>query len=167
MGITAHVYADTFSHYGFSGVSSRGNKVDNGSFKFHEEVEGFDTKSALEPTTLDYLVERRSRFFMKNGEHGELIENINSLIGEAGSGALGHGSVTTYPDMPYLILSFEYEDRDDSVHGKTSIRNIQKRFSKVVVPYIKCSGNSQKVGVISTTKMREYSLNSKTQSFRF
>lgn len=29
LGITAHVYADTFSHYGFSGVSSRGNKVDN------------------------------------------------------------------------------------------------------------------------------------------
>ena len=42
LGITAHVYADTFSHYGFSGVSSRGNKVDNSSFRFHEEVEEGD-----------------------------------------------------------------------------------------------------------------------------
>lgn len=33
MGIMAHVYADTFSHYGFSGVSSKGNKVDGSSFE--------------------------------------------------------------------------------------------------------------------------------------
>src|SRR5689334_17155548 len=34
IGIAAHVYADTFSHYGFSGISSRGNRVVNGSFEF-------------------------------------------------------------------------------------------------------------------------------------
>ena len=28
IGLAAHVYADTFSHSGFSGVSSRRNKVD-------------------------------------------------------------------------------------------------------------------------------------------
>src|SRR5262245_50754916 len=33
MGITAHVYADTFAHYGFSGVSSRVNRVRGDSFQ--------------------------------------------------------------------------------------------------------------------------------------
>ena len=33
----AHVYADTFSHYGFSGVSSRNNKVDGSSFELDVE----------------------------------------------------------------------------------------------------------------------------------
>ena len=36
----------SFSHYGFSGVSSRGNKVDNSSFRFHEEVEEADDTTA-------------------------------------------------------------------------------------------------------------------------
>ena len=30
IGITAHVYADTFSHYGFSGASCPVNRVDTG-----------------------------------------------------------------------------------------------------------------------------------------
>lgn len=128
MGIAAHVYADTFSHYGFSGVSSRGNKVDNGSFKFHEDVEGFGADSTLEPTTRDYLVERGLKFFENKGEHGGLLDNIKSHIAETASGALGHGSVTTYPDKPYLIWSFDYEERNDSVCGKTSIRNNPETF---------------------------------------
>src|SRR5689334_16413260 len=33
MGIAAHVYADTFSHYGFSGISSDLNQVDADSIK--------------------------------------------------------------------------------------------------------------------------------------
>ena len=35
MGIMTHVYADTFSHYEFSGVSSRRNKVDGTSFELN------------------------------------------------------------------------------------------------------------------------------------
>ena len=37
VGIAAHVYADTFSHYGFSGVSSRWNEVDGLSIKLHND----------------------------------------------------------------------------------------------------------------------------------
>ncbi len=51
-----------------------------------------------------------------------------SHFAEVASGALGHGSVTTYPDMPYLIWSFDYEDRDDYVEGKTSVRNNPETF---------------------------------------
>ena len=64
LGITAHVYADTFSHYGFSGVSSRGNRVDNSSFRFHEEVEEVDdTTASLSPEMRRYVIEKADRFF--------------------------------------------------------------------------------------------------------
>ena len=121
LGITAHVYADTFSHYGFSGVSSRGNKVDNASFLFHEDVDGLD-ETALSSDMRDYVTEKVNRFFDNHGEHGGLLTNIKSWIAEAASGALGHGSVATLPDRPYLVWSFKYE-RSDAIAGCRSTRN--------------------------------------------
>ena len=125
MGITAHVYSDTFSHYGFSGVSSRGNKVVNNSFRFHEEVEGLDvTIENLNPDMREYITGKASKFIAKpNDYHGGLLSNIVSWLGEEASGALGHGSVATYPDRPYLVWSFDYERDDYVANGITSIRN--------------------------------------------
>lgn len=117
MGIAAHVYADTFSHYGFSGVSSRGNKVDNDSFRFGPD---------LDPKIHDYITGKAAKFFRKK-KGGELFTNIKSWIGEAFSGALGHGSVATYPDRPYLTWSFDYE-REDAVHGRSCSRNNPETF---------------------------------------
>ncbi len=123
LGIATHVYADTFSHYGFSGVSSRGNKVDNDSFRFHEDVEGADDSvAALPPRTKDYVTEKATAFFQKRGAHGGLLTNIQSWLAEEASGALGHGSVATLPDRPYLVWSFDYE-RPDAVAGIRSARN--------------------------------------------
>ena len=123
LGITAHVYADTFSHYGFSGVSSRGNKVDNSSFRFHEEVEeADDTTAPLSPRMRSYVTEKADRFFRGRGDHGGLLTNVKSWFAEELSGALGHGSVATLPDRPYLVWSFDYE-RPDAVAGGRSIRN--------------------------------------------
>ena len=123
LGITAHVYADTFSHYGFSGVSSRGNKVDNSSFRFHEDVEEADDATAsLSPQMRNYVTEKADRFFRDRGDHGGLLINVKSWFAEELSGALGHGSVATLPDRPYLVWSFEYE-RPDAVAGGRSIRN--------------------------------------------
>ena len=123
LGITAHVYADTFSHYGFSGVSSRGNKVDNSSFRFHEEVEEADDETApLSPQMRNYVTEKADRFFRVRGDHGGLLTNVKSWFAEELSGALGHGSVATLPDRPYLVWSFDYE-RLDAVAGGRSIRN--------------------------------------------
>ena len=117
------MYADTFSHYGFSGVSSRGNRVDNSSFRFHEEVEDVDdTIAPLSPEMRGYVMEKADRFFRGRGDHGGLLTNIKSWLAENLSGALGHGSVATLPDRPYLVWSFEYE-RDDAVAGRRSTRN--------------------------------------------
>lgn len=125
VGIAAHVYADTFSHYGFSGVSSRGNKIDNDSFKFHEEVEGVEgTVAHLSPEMRTYISDKAAAFFAKpNDYHGGFLDNIVSWFGEAASGALGHGAVATFPDRPYLVWSFEYERADFAAGGTTSVRN--------------------------------------------
>ncbi len=107
MGITAHVYADTFSHYGFSGISSRRNKI--------KEIK-FDKIITQDSTT--YL-KTREKEFKENYPHedGELggLANIKSWFAETFSGALGHGAAVTFPDRPYLKWSFTYEHPED--HG--------------------------------------------------
>lgn len=117
MGVAAHVYADTFSHYGFSGVSSRGNKVINDSFEFDE---------GLDPEIRDYITGKAAAFF-KAKRGGGVLANIKSWLAEKVSDGLGHGAVATYPDRPYLAWRFEYE-RKDQVEGKHSKRNNQKTF---------------------------------------
>ena len=100
IGVAAHVYADTFSHHGFSGVGSRRNRIDNDSIKFSE---------GLDPDIARYLRGKEKAFFRSHGKGGGFIANIKSWLAETISGALGHGAVCTYPDRPYLKWSFEYE----------------------------------------------------------
>ena len=103
VGITAHVYADTFAHYGFSGVSSRSNRVDGDSFRF----------SNVNPDTFDYLQGKQKSFLTKSKDW--LVDNFRSWIAEGvanATGALGHGAVMTYPDLPYLEWEFCYEGSD-------------------------------------------------------
>lgn len=120
LGITAHVYADTFAHYGFSGISSRRNRVDGATIKV-------ENPSAI----IDQILgETLSRFFQKYGLQGGLLENIRSVIsfgGEIASGALGHGAVSIYPDQPYLKWSYEYEYATMAT-PKDCIRNNPKTF---------------------------------------
>jgi hypothetical protein len=100
IGITAHVYADTFAHYGFSGISSRRNKIINDSFKF----------IGLNKKTEKYILNKAKEF--KEDYPGEdgFLTNVKSWFAEKLSGALGHGAAVTFPDRPYLKWSFEYEE---------------------------------------------------------
>lgn len=102
IGVMAHVYADTFAHYGFSGVSSRHNKVINNSFEFD---------SKLTPEMKKYITDKKDSFFSR---FTSLIRNIKSTAAENLSGALGHGAVVTFPDRPYLKWRFDYERKDKS-----------------------------------------------------
>jgi hypothetical protein len=106
LGVAAHVYADTFSHYGFSGVSSRRNKVVNDSFEFHE----------LLPDIEEYILEKARSFQQRFGREGGLLANIKSWFVEALSGALGHGAAVTYPDRPYLIWRVTFEGDQHPCH---------------------------------------------------
>ena len=120
IGITSHVYADTFSHYGFSGVSSRWNKIDSASFEL------IDVDKKIQK----HLERKASRFREKYGEEMGELPNIRdpekwsdsfsksflkfkdrflSDAAETLSGGLGHGAAMTYPDRPYLKWKFNYQ----------------------------------------------------------
>ena len=108
IGISAHIYADTFSHYGFSGVSSRRNRIDSSSFQLENVNEEIH----------DY-VEEKGRSFKKkyekemgsleNFRKASFVDEVKSRAAETLSGALGHGAALTYPDRPYLKWQFDYE----------------------------------------------------------
>lgn len=89
IGIAAHVYADTFSHYGFSGIASGLN--------------------AIKESSLDIDSKHSEGIFEHIQEQGDRFASIFT-----GASDLGHGAVLTYPDRPYLCWSFEYEDGRES-----------------------------------------------------
>jgi hypothetical protein len=89
LGILAHAYVDTFSHYGFSGISSR-----------HNEIDPASVETRCSKTTEQSLETRWSKFFARYA----IGPFANSLV------KLGHGAVATYPDQPFLIWEFMYTD---------------------------------------------------------
>src|SRR6056297_246104 len=90
VGIAAHVYADTFSHYGFSGLASDKNKVDGNSI---------ESNNLVNNNIEEYIKNKAGKFFEK---YDISIPSILSDLTELSSKALGHGGVATYPDRPYL-----------------------------------------------------------------
>lgn len=91
IGITAHVYADTFAHYGFIGIKDELNKVKQGSIDYSENSKNI----------LQYIKVKFEEFKSRSlGTFAELVP-------------IGHGAVATLPDRPYLKWKFEYESRDN------------------------------------------------------
>ena len=117
VGITAHVYADTFSHYGFSGVSSRWNRVRFDSLKLLN----------LESNIEEHIAKKTEKFqkqhgpdtFLKNFRKSVagIQDEVTSWAAEKTSGALGHGAALTHPDRPYLEWQFDYEYPDSRSSG--------------------------------------------------
>lgn len=110
IGITAHVYADTFAHYGFSGISSKFNKVDNKAIMFEVKNPDF-RKYMLEKARIIYEAEddKPARLLDKSEGFGKIVFNEGV---ELVSRALGHGAVAGYPDKPFLKWNFRYDERD-------------------------------------------------------
>lgn len=99
LGILAHSYVDTFSHYGFSGISSKVNRVDTNSFKFD-----------VSDPTKQALSQKLGEFFARYA-----IGPLANYLAQ-----LGHGSVATYPDQPFLTWEFLY---DSPAHSSGSREN--------------------------------------------
>lgn len=89
MGVTAHVYADTFSHYGFSGITSVMNQIDSTSINLRVKDE----------SALAYITGRAKDFWDKCAGKG--AEALTKL---------GHGAAATFPDRPFLSWDFNYTD---------------------------------------------------------
>lgn len=90
IGITAHVFADTFSHYGFIGLCSDNNKVKNDSIEPDVTIhsEGI----------VNYLKAKWDEF------------TTRSAGGAAEVVPVGHGAVGTFPDRPFLKWEYKYEN---------------------------------------------------------
>jgi hypothetical protein len=86
IGITAHAYADTFSHYGFSGFAHKNNCIVDDSIKLDKNHQSAIT---------DYLTARASDFKDKYPIDSKHLP-------------VGHAQAATYPDRPYLKWRFEY-----------------------------------------------------------
>lgn len=125
IGIASHIYMDTFSHYGFSGLSSRNNKVLANSFEFNKE----DSKEYIDHLS-KFEKKYRKEYFSENWRNKsfwvtffsslsiliykipfvhKIIHGAISSLAEFSTGAIGHGSVATFPDQPYLKWCFKYE----------------------------------------------------------
>jgi hypothetical protein len=89
IGIAAHVYADTFAHFGFIGIAHPWNRVKS------ESIVASNFHSA---SILQYIKAKFEDF--KTRFASDFAEMI----------PVGHGPVATYPDRPYLKWRFEYED---------------------------------------------------------
>ncbi|MGB0722453.1 MAG: DUF6765 family protein [Gammaproteobacteria bacterium] len=134
MGIACHVYADTFSHWGFSGVCSSNNSADGDSFAFH---------NVDDPDMVTYLNTKFSRF-MNDYVPDFVIDNwrkLASIMGEKASASLGHGAVGTYPDRPFLHWSFRYEksgavsDRDNPTNFLLACERMHEWLSEFARGY--------------------------------
>ena len=128
MGVMAHVYADTFSHYGFSGVSSRNNKVDSSSFEL--DVKDRKTKAYIMGKFSSFLNKYTPSFLIKN------YRKIASKGASVATGALGHGAVGTYPDRPFLRWRFNFKKdqknsgwRDNPATFLEGCEKLHKAFS--------------------------------------
>ena len=152
VGVTAHVYADTFSHYGFSGVSSRRNRVDTESFEFRDLTE--EMRNYISGKADDFFKkynERKLPNIRKNlGKDLAWYTRIKCWAAKTFSGALGHGSVATFPDRPYLKWSFDFEypekrriDRDNPetfLEGCKALHSLFRDFLEKCPQYSDGSG---------------------------
>ncbi len=78
-GITMHVYADTWAHQGFAGVTHKCNQATDFSFEHSHEVDS-SWKS--------------------------WIEGVKAKFVSVASPPLGHGEAASAPDQPYLVWSY-------------------------------------------------------------
>lgn len=92
LGITMHVYADTWAHYGFAGVLNNINEVD-------EATEIGEPSGAF-----------------PKGPAAFLTNILDDVIPP-----LGHGRANIFPDMPFLHWSYENGDKKTIQRNNTDL----------------------------------------------
>ncbi len=90
LGVTTHAFVDTWAHQGFAGITHEVNKVS----------EIYDDEGAVDQEMMDY----RKKYYRRN-----LFQIIKDKIASAFVGEtspVGHGTVLSYPDLPYLKWAY-------------------------------------------------------------
>lgn len=92
LGMVLHIYVDTFSHQGFSGIVSKVNAIKN--------CEAQNKKSlGLLDRTLKILK--------------QLTQDRYEIYFDKITPAYGHAQALDYPDLPYLEWTYEYDYSDE------------------------------------------------------
>ncbi|MDA0997545.1 MAG: hypothetical protein O2944_04975 [Proteobacteria bacterium] len=112
LGITAHVFVDTWAHQGFAGVDHAVNAVNGLRWGINNEVDTiYETKHKQYFSHSADNVFDRIRYWFKRNEsdapaHGEkpweAIWDLFLHLLRSDLPALGHGQALSYPDRPYL-----------------------------------------------------------------
>lgn len=116
LGIVLHAYVDTFSHQGFSGMLSKVNDIKN---------------CKVETQLFLGLFERiHARF--KHFKQEKFDKYFDRFVP-----AYGHVQALTFPDIPYLSWSYEYDYSDEFTGSlkKTDINNkerYERAFNQVI-----------------------------------
>jgi len=110
-GIMLHIYMDTFSHYGFSGINSPYNHVHHRDIKIHNRTKIF----ARYKFNLKKISKKPKRLGIQFRRFMSVLEqDIADRIG-----ALGHSSCAHLPDVPYLHWSFKRKiDKEQYEHNR-------------------------------------------------
>lgn len=110
IGVAAHVYADTFAHYGFSGVSSRRNLVKASSIRVLANGNRAADNGENNKNWRQKVAAFRKKYKYKYINIRDAIKGIaGELSTSTEKGAMGHGGVASMPDYPFLVFSFQYE----------------------------------------------------------
>lgn len=121
VGITAHVYADTFAHFGFIGACHEMNAVKDGTL---------ETYTDHNPEIHDYIWGKARAF---------LDRIASSALSDAFP--LGHGAVMTFPDRPYLRWSYrrkidnvlvERNNKNDFIQGCRALYLMFRQYAENV-----------------------------------
>ncbi|MEE8057069.1 MAG: DUF6765 family protein [Pseudomonadales bacterium] len=135
LGITAHVYADTFAHYGFSGISSNLNEVEGESITLN--VDNSEILAYIKKKSTGYhrnISQHLRQSRMREGSwwdqaravlvdiNATVVSTFGGEVAQFAANGLGHGGVMTYPDRPYLNWSFKYKEssQPDREHGRNN-----------------------------------------------
>ena len=116
LGVVSHVFADTFSHHGFVGLNREWNKIINKTLR----ATNLEKESSVYRYVMAKLDEFRARGI------GTLAEIL----------PVGHGSVATFPDRPYLKWEYKPEDgrpliqRDNPKDYLDGCRELHKLFRR-------------------------------------
>ena len=125
MGITAHVYGDTFSHYGFCGISHEINEIGLDEITIdNEDYIKANWSSDKNNDAMEYIKGKYGKAMEKakekgikiaKGKLGQLVKQASSMFGDPAS--LGHAFAATYPDRPYMEWTINWAKQDLRTDG--------------------------------------------------
>jgi hypothetical protein len=105
LGMVLHIYADNFSHQGFSGILSKVNDIKD---LRHKGKFMLDIKKSI-----FWLIDRLKL--------SKLVKFVDNLLP-----AYGHAQAFTLPDIPYMEWSYKY-DSSDSFEGNMEDSKVDNR----------------------------------------